>query len=550
MLGLATLQVINHHAKTRKVNLVWSCRDPGLVQFYLEQLAFTNSAWNLIYYTGKEPLLIARDLPANVLLLKGRPELDHTSVVSMDTVRWIIYGIETGEGLPEDMIEEALDFEYRARALDEALKSEPQDPEDLFWKSLQRLFLHYTAEELWEMLLQSTASRSHIDAGDFAAVLREIVVPERFTDDLSPRLVLTLDVDGDGCVTWDDFAAALDNPPTRQLERIEQLVHSFASRPPDMHSFRANDRSLTTLPRSEGVPSPERVLHMGSLAWIPSLEPAGRGALFIKQRPPAPGSSVSSRDTAGATPVVSAAVPPKSSFEVSFEGMRQGLSGPQRDSAATSFATVVLTDSSAQSESISPREGPQHVAAPGKKRPSSLLSSGSSREAQDLQGVGKGSLRLPTVVADDTAARPPPPPGSGAGAPHPTVVADGTAARPPPPGSGADALQPTVVTGKDGEAGGPGDDRASGDAGPPAGRDGGRASIWDTIGPGTNRRGTEAGLVRQAMTKEEFLLAVGGRGTLASWGVLYCGGSEQVVAMLRAVCREYGIRFHPEKFDW
>ena len=83
---------------------------------------------------------------------------------------------------------------------------------------------------------------------------------------------------------------------------------------------------------------------------------------------------------------------------------------------------------------------------------------------------------------------------------------------------------------------------------------GAKGSPWDALPrPGEGAcglLGSMDAVSRAAMDKPEFLEAVGGAGMLASWGVLYCGGSEQVMAALSAVCREYGLRFHAEKFDW
>jgi ferredoxin-NADP reductase len=47
------LGIINTHKSTKRVNLIWSCREPSLVEFYLENTRFDEEAWTLIYYTGK-----------------------------------------------------------------------------------------------------------------------------------------------------------------------------------------------------------------------------------------------------------------------------------------------------------------------------------------------------------------------------------------------------------------------------------------------------------------------------------------------------------------
>lgn len=37
---------------------------------------------------------------------------------------------------------------------------------------------------------------------------------------------------------------------------------------------------------------------------------------------------------------------------------------------------------------------------------------------------------------------------------------------------------------------------------------------------------------------------------LASWGMMYCGGSQPVVDALRQIEKRYGIGLSVEKFDW
>uniref|UniRef100_A0A7S4NI13 Ferric reductase NAD binding domain-containing protein n=1 Tax=Odontella aurita TaxID=265563 RepID=A0A7S4NI13_9STRA len=89
------LSVIRAHKSSRRINLVWAVRDPSMLEFFLEHLYLDHDGWNLIFYTGKEPLLPAlEELNTNVRVIKGRPDLK-------TVVPNIIYGIESGVGLPE-----------------------------------------------------------------------------------------------------------------------------------------------------------------------------------------------------------------------------------------------------------------------------------------------------------------------------------------------------------------------------------------------------------------------------------------------------------------
>ena len=92
------ISLIKQYSSTsRRLNLVWICRDAGLVEHFLQNVAFGSDGYTLIYYTGKDRSIILRDeLPPNVLIFNGRPDLERT-------ISGIISSIATGEGLPEEI---------------------------------------------------------------------------------------------------------------------------------------------------------------------------------------------------------------------------------------------------------------------------------------------------------------------------------------------------------------------------------------------------------------------------------------------------------------
>ena len=97
------ISLIRQYSHTsRRLNLVWICRDPALVEHFLQNVEFGSDGYTLIYYTGKERALILRDdLPPNVLIFNGRPDLERT-------LGGIIASIATGEGLPEELHKKVL----------------------------------------------------------------------------------------------------------------------------------------------------------------------------------------------------------------------------------------------------------------------------------------------------------------------------------------------------------------------------------------------------------------------------------------------------------
>ena len=72
---------------------------PIVLEFFMDHLYLNNDeGWILIFYTGKELLgpAIENHLTATTMLIKRRPNLN-------DLVPNIIYGIESGLGVPESM---------------------------------------------------------------------------------------------------------------------------------------------------------------------------------------------------------------------------------------------------------------------------------------------------------------------------------------------------------------------------------------------------------------------------------------------------------------
>jgi ferric-chelate reductase len=92
------LSVIRAQKDSRRINLIWTVRDRHLLSFFLRHLYLDNSGWNLIFYTGSEPLETSEIeifTNTNVCIIIGRrPKLQQTIIN-------IVYGIESGRGLPE-----------------------------------------------------------------------------------------------------------------------------------------------------------------------------------------------------------------------------------------------------------------------------------------------------------------------------------------------------------------------------------------------------------------------------------------------------------------
>ena len=91
------ISLIKQYSSTsRRLNLVWICRDAGLVEHFLQNVEFSRDGYSLVYYTGDRQLILQEDMPPNIFIFTGRPNLTRT-------IAGIISSIATGQGLPEEL---------------------------------------------------------------------------------------------------------------------------------------------------------------------------------------------------------------------------------------------------------------------------------------------------------------------------------------------------------------------------------------------------------------------------------------------------------------
>merc|ERR1711862_391532 len=84
----------------RSVSVIWTCREPDILEHYLSALNFDEKAWTLIYYTGKENLSLTPDIfdtRPRLRLFRGRCQFE-------DVIASIISSIEYNEELRPEMI--------------------------------------------------------------------------------------------------------------------------------------------------------------------------------------------------------------------------------------------------------------------------------------------------------------------------------------------------------------------------------------------------------------------------------------------------------------
>jgi ferric-chelate reductase len=130
------ISLIKQYSSTsRRLNLVWICRDAGLVEHFLQNVDFGHDGYTLIYYTGRRSLILRDDIPANVFIFNSRPNLERT-------ISGIIISIAAGTCLPEELNEKVLSrtpAEMRSKLL------------------LEKALSLYTLDQLFEYTAKASA---------------------------------------------------------------------------------------------------------------------------------------------------------------------------------------------------------------------------------------------------------------------------------------------------------------------------------------------------------------------------------------------------------
>ena len=203
------MSIITTHKETRRINLVWSCREPSLLEFYLRNCEFDDDAWTLIYYTGKRKLVLDDlELPKTVFIFNGRPVMERT-------VMEIVTGIESGQGLPEALEKEAADQKRAMKELAAELSlaadgEAAADPYTKFTVLLRRCLDTYSFDELCAFIGEREAHTNDV-SGEAEFELDEVLdalMPDAFTAEEKKRLVARFDEDGDGSVDLGEFQRA------------------------------------------------------------------------------------------------------------------------------------------------------------------------------------------------------------------------------------------------------------------------------------------------------------------------------------------------------
>ncbi|KAL7553601.1 hypothetical protein ACHAWF_016908 [Thalassiosira exigua] len=178
-----TLSLMLTYAGKKRINIIWMCRDPGLIEYFLHKVsieAVTQNSFLLIYYTGRRKLVLPEKLPQTFFIFYQRPKLE-------ETVSGIVAAIHSGDGLPEEMYQKQNDLANIP--FGERIKI-----------ALKRVILIYPKEEMFDQAVK------------FSQKLRKTPADEKSTASISEEDMALVKNDAlglDELVTLSGFEAML-----------------------------------------------------------------------------------------------------------------------------------------------------------------------------------------------------------------------------------------------------------------------------------------------------------------------------------------------------
>jgi hypothetical protein len=156
-----TLSLMLNYAGKKRVNIIWMCRDAGLVEYILHKFdidEITRNAYAFIFYTGKRELALPRQLPVNVFIFTTRPNLE-------ENIAGIITAIHSGDGLPEVL------YEMQSKLANASLHKRMQ-------VVFSRVIDIYGADEMFEFAAEETEKEVQRDSRIELDMLCEGLDPE------------------------------------------------------------------------------------------------------------------------------------------------------------------------------------------------------------------------------------------------------------------------------------------------------------------------------------------------------------------------------------
>ena len=238
-----SISTILNLSRTRRVHLIWMCRDADLVEYYMKTI-FTqidDDAWRFIFYTGKRNLVLF-EKPTNprVKVCFGRPDLEELIISLVDNTHH-------GREMPKKLLEGAAAAESKIY-----MKS----PTPSFSYLLERAMVSYSVTEMYELALSLTVSvdglslsAQKVSPKGFVAMMRVLCNIEGSVpgEEELGRYFKAVVISAEGALDHHDFARLI-----QVLLGSAGSVSPLSSRPPrgSRHGLDSSRHGLDSSPWS------------------------------------------------------------------------------------------------------------------------------------------------------------------------------------------------------------------------------------------------------------------------------------------------------------
>lgn len=231
------ISIINAYKDTRKMHLIWTCRDASLVEFFIDYgMSFDDDAWTFIHYTGKRCLQFRRKLPGNVLISLGRPNLEPLLVS-------IIKDSEQGQGL-------AREYHIASENFNDSITG--RSPSVRFYEEIDRLMSIYTLKELHAYAASLSGSKTREVTREGIAKMIQVLCRGDFLEEEITAIFHDADEDNGGSISEEEFIGFIESIARKSSTTISAKVPQKDQEMADMESGKNSENKGDNI----ALPSP------------------------------------------------------------------------------------------------------------------------------------------------------------------------------------------------------------------------------------------------------------------------------------------------------
>lgn len=252
------ISVMRAHKETRRTNLIWAARDPHMVEFFLKHGEFSSRGWNLVFYTGKEPLYVGNSTDittssgALVHIIRARPDF-------AKLIPNIIYSIESGTFAPESFVSDSkldviADLNEKLEELDEDAEMTSQEKLDELINYADELGYLFTDIVATAVAASSVDDKDKSDGLQIAAEEGQVkngVVETGEVDNGQSKSSRSVDSSGDILTTIRRASVMHNTSPRRGASVVHNTSTGASIKPPQRGMSTGLSRRPTALSKNQ-----------------------------------------------------------------------------------------------------------------------------------------------------------------------------------------------------------------------------------------------------------------------------------------------------------